>query len=764
LPQELKGAPFLNYSGLPIPGIGSNLLVPSSGGATFSSNLTSTATPLGDLAIMNISPSGTLSSAIDTNTLSGCTRISNFASDGTIFAVWAISTSNHLLLLENAGPALSCSNVLLDLGVPGVAATGILPGQPSSGSIMEDYVAPSTVIDAGYIYFSASITLTDTTNNDGSFSGIFRIQPGGSIEKVLATDNTQLGTQGTVDHSVTGPLAICSSFAVRGNYIVLGTGWLSHYGWAGGLYPIGLFFFNQATNTLRKISAVGDMLTPSTSFYSYGGKAPTEAGLSADGRFAFEMTVQDTSVPNQFTIYPALYTVNLLGAGTTTTLASSPSPATYGTPVTLTATVTTTGSPTPTGKVSFSDGTTALSSANVNSTGIAILVTILGGGSHHLTATYAGDGADGPSTGSDTLFIDQARPVLNVTGSASSVTAVGSITFTAIALGATGAAEPTGSVTFENGSAILGTSNLNSTGMATLSVQNLPVGTDSITAIYSGDTNYSPLTSAATTVSVSAVSTSTALTASLPTAPAGTAVTLTALVTASQGTPSGMINFSSNGLAIGSAAVNSGGSAILAVTNLPVGTDSIQAVFAGTAFFPTSTSNAVSVAVTGSPSFNVSSSSTSLTIRQGQTGSATISLTPVGGFSAAVQFSCTGLPQYATCTFAPQSITPGASVATTTVTIATNVQTSQLLRPTSISYAGFLLLSLGGILRSKRGIRHVSGVFCLLLLAVTLNAVLGCGSSSTKSHITPNGTSTLIVTATSGSNVQTVNLPVTIVQ
>jgi hypothetical protein len=764
LPQELASAPFINYTGLPIPGIESNLFVSAAGAATFTVNLTSTAAPQGDLAIMNLSSSAVLTNVIDTNTLSGCTRISNFASDGTIFAVWALSTSNHLLLLENNAPTLSCSNVLLDLGAPGTAATNVLPGQPSSGSIMESYVAPSTVIDSGYIYFSATVTLTDTTINDGYYSGIFRVLPGGSVEKVLATDNTQLGTQGTVDSSGTGPLAICSSFAVRGNYVVLGTGWLSHYGWGGGLYPIGLFFFNQATTTLRKIAAAEEPITPTTTFYQYGGAAPTQAGLSADGKFAFELTVSDTSVPSQLTTYPALYTVNLLGAGTTTTLTGSPSPATYGAAVVLTATVTTTGSSSPTGQVSFSDGATVLGSATVNATGTATLTTTLGGGSHSLTATYAGDGANGPSTGSATLVVNPTKPGLNLSSSASSITATGSVTFTATALGVSGAAEPSGTVSFYNGTTALGTGILSSKGIATLSVNNLPVGANSITATYAGDANYSSINSAATTVNVSAISTGTTLSSSLATAAAGTAVTFTALVTASQGTISGMVNFSSNGTAIGSAAVSSSGSAVVAVTNLPVGTDSIQAVFAGNTFFPTSTSSPVSVTITGTSTFSLTSSTASMTIQQGKTGSATISLIPVGGYNTSVQFSCTGLPQNSTCTFAPSAITPGFIASTTTVTISTNTQSSKLLWPTGISYAGLLLLSLGGIRRPRHGIRHGSRLFFLVLLAAVLGGVVGCSGSSANSSTTPIGASTVVVTATSGANVKTTNLAVTIVR
>ena len=762
LPQELYYSPYLNYGGLPIPGIQSNLFVSAAGGATFVANLTSAAAPQGDLAILNLSSSGTLSSVIDSNSLSGCVRIGSFATDGNIFAVWAISDSGELLLLENSGPALSCSDVLLNLGTPETNATGTLPGQPASGSIMEQYVAPSTVIDSGYIYFTASMTLTSTTSNGGIYSGVFRIQPGGSIEKVIATDNPALAYASSTYNIDSGPpsMFFCSSFAVRGSNVVFATGEETHYGFGNGLIPYGFFFYNQSTAALSSIASVFDALSPSAFFSDYdGGAYPTEAGLSADGKFAFQVRTQNASdIPT----FDGLYTVNLVAVGSTTTLSAAPNPVTYGTPVVLTATVTSSGSSSPTGQIAFADGTTALGSARVNSAGAATLTTNLSGGSHSLTATYGGDSATAASTGLLTLLINPATPALSVSSSASSVTAVQPVMLTATAAGITGATGPTGGVTFDNGTTMLGASSLSATGVATLSVPGLPVGANSITASYTGDANYTSANSSATIVNVSAVSTVTVLSASLATATVGTAVTLTALVTASQGTPSGTVNFTSNGVAIGSGAISSGGSATLAANNLPAGANSIQAVFAGSAFFPRSTSNNVSVTITGPPSFSISSSSTNLTIQQGQTGTATISLHPAGGFSTAVQFSCSGLPENATCSFSPQSITPGASIATTTLTIATNVQTSELAWPTGVSYAGLVLLGIGGLCGTRRRIQRISAGFFLLFTALTLSVVMGCGSSSNKGPVTPPGVSTVTVTGTSGSSVQTVNLTVTI--
>jgi hypothetical protein len=67
---------------------------------------------------------------------------------------------------------------------------------------------------------------------------------------------------------------------------------------------------------------------------------------------------------------------------------------------------------------------------------------------------------------------------------------------------ATGAGVPTGPVTFLEGGTTLGTASLNASGQATLSVSNLPVGANSITAAYGGDTNFASQTSAPKSVTV----------------------------------------------------------------------------------------------------------------------------------------------------------------------------------------------------------------------------------------------------------------------
>lgn len=131
-----------------------------------------------------------------------------------------------------------------------------------------------------------------------------------------------------------------------------------------------------------------------------------------------------------------------------------------------------------------------------------------------------------------------------------------SVTLTATVT-TTGSNLPTGSVTFYNGSSVLGTGVLGAGGrqgtvggsqVATFTTTTLPVGSDTITATYyGGDANNATSTSQPLTETVNSSFTLSAPTAPAP-APAGTATTSTFTVTPTGGTFSSAVTFSCNGL------------------------------------------------------------------------------------------------------------------------------------------------------------------------------------------------------------------------
>ncbi len=96
--------------------------------------------------------------------------------------------------------------------------------------------------------------------------------------------------------------------------------------------------------------------------------------------------------------------------------------------------------------------------------------------------------------------------------------------------------------------------------------------------------------------------TTTSLSSSSSSANPGASVTLTATVT-SNGNPvnSGVVTFLSGTTSLGTSAMNSNGIAILTTTELPVGTDTLTASYAGTTQFPASVSTPVSIQINPSP-------------------------------------------------------------------------------------------------------------------------------------------------------------------
>jgi hypothetical protein len=114
------------------------------------------------------------------------------------------------------------------------------------------------------------------------------------------------------------------------------------------------------------------------------------------------------------------------------------------------------------------------------------------------------------------------------------------------------AGTPSGSVSFYDGTTLLGSGTL-AMGVATYTTTNLPVGALSITAVYSGDSNFSTLTSAALTESVMTGFTLTAPTTPVTIAPGGS-VMLNITVPPLGGAFTNVVTLSASGLPPGATA------------------------------------------------------------------------------------------------------------------------------------------------------------------------------------------------------------------
>jgi hypothetical protein len=223
------------------------------------------------------------------------------------------------------------------------------------------------------------------------------------------------------------------------------------------------------------------------------------------------------------------------------------------------------------------------------------------GSGYTLTASSAGlAGAT-----SNTFSIGQASTTTALTSSANPSVFGQSVTFTAtvtVNSPGTGTIPAGETVTFKDGGAAIGTGTTNASGVATFATSTLSVATHTITAVYTGDTNFATSTSTAVSQVVNQASTTTALTSSVNPSVFGQSVTFTATVTVNSpgaGTiPAGeTVTFKDGTTAIGTGTTNASGVATFVTSTLSVATHTITAVYASDTNFAASTSTAVSQVV-----------------------------------------------------------------------------------------------------------------------------------------------------------------------
>jgi hypothetical protein len=333
-------------------------------------------------------------------------------------------------------------------------------------------------------------------------------------------------------------------------------------------------------------------------------------------------------------------------AVTVTSINSYPNPSVFGQFVTVTASFDGSDSGAPSSLVSFLDGANLLGTAPLSGGRASFTTSKLAVGVHSITAAYAGDtylsgsayftasqtvnNASVPvpattttsvvSSSNPSVFGQPVTFTASVTGNVTTVTAtpittgnntitVGSSTGLSLGQNATahdagsnvpliftGSGVPSGTVTFKDGASTLGSAPLNG-GQAIFSTLALAAGPHSITAVYSGDTNFSASTSSGisqtvTNASVS-ISTSTSVVSSLNPSVFGQPVTFAVNVTGSgSGTPSASVSFLDGANTLGTAAL-SGGRASFTTSTLTVGAHAITAVYSGDDNFIGSTSDAL---------------------------------------------------------------------------------------------------------------------------------------------------------------------------
>ena len=263
-----------------------------------------------------------------------------------------------------------------------------------------------------------------------------------------------------------------------------------------------------------------------------------------------------------------------------------------GQPATLRATVTVTGGGTAGGTVSMTNGAPALCTpVPVNNGSVTGTTPALAIGTYTINATYSGDANTLPSTASLPLTIGRASATISTTFNPTSPSYGTPLTITATLTGPTGQPVPTGTVTFSDGPAAIGTATVGADARASATVSTFGAGVHSITASYSGDSVYQSSTSTPVSVAVSKASSSLILTAS-STQPIAVKATVTV---AGGGTAGGTVSMSDNAGPVCSGVALQNGVASCTVTQ-PQSSDLISATYSGDSnTSPTSASLAINV-------------------------------------------------------------------------------------------------------------------------------------------------------------------------
>ena len=252
-----------------------------------------------------------------------------------------------------------------------------------------------------------------------------------------------------------------------------------------------------------------------------------------------------------------------------------------------------------------------------------------------------------PFAAFESQTVTQSPTSLGLSSSANPSTFGQNVTFTA-SLTASGSPTPSGTLTLLDGATPLGPAVTLAGGTtATFLSSTLTVGTHSITAQYSGDTNYTSSTSSAVVQVVNKNGTAIALNGFPNPSTAGQLVTFSSSVTGltpppSVPAPTGSVTFLDGATALGPAVqVASDGSSAFTISTLTAGTHTITAQYSGDADWGASTSSAVSQVVNGNFSTSIMLNAANTTY--GTPVSATVSVgSPGGTVSGSVTLSLDG--------------------------------------------------------------------------------------------------------------------------
>jgi large repetitive protein len=662
--------------------------------ASISTNSGST-TPQGTVLYKDTTANATLCTVTLTSngTVPACAAA--FTSPGAHLVTAAFTSSN-----SNFGNATSTA---LSETVNATATTTALTSAPASSSVNQSvtFSAVVTPAFAGSVKPTGTVTFTDTTTAAAlctsqpltSATGTATCTvsfPSAVAQSVVATYSgdtnfTTSASSADTQAVATDPTATTVSSSAASatvNQIVTFTATIAPT-YTGTTHPTGTVAFSYTVGGGAPVTlcAAAAVTTSGT-----GGTATCAEPFSSDGNYTVTATYSGSTnfASSSGTV---LQPVGL--TPTTTTVIASPTTSSVNQSVLFTATVTpsTTGSTNPTGSVTFtyslSGGPSVIlcsGAALTSATGKATCTGALpSAGSYAITASYSGDtNFASSSNGSSLLALTVTQPTttLSLASTPTSSVVNQAVAFNAVITpGFTGTTLPTGTVSFTDTSTntTLCTITVSVTGtVPTCSYGFLTAATHTVTATYSGDSNFPKTTSPVVSEVVSQSTTTTAVAASPTSSSVNQSVTFTATVlpTVSGATiPTGTVAFTyvlNGGSSVTLCATSTLSNLGIATCVVPLpsqGAYTITATYSGDTNFKTSSGNTPQT-VTGSPTTTtVVASPNPSSVNQQVLFTATVKTTVTGSTSptgtVAFTYSLNGGASVNLCTAAPLTTSTG---------------------------------------------------------------------------------------------------------
>jgi len=400
------------------------------------------------------------------------------------------------------------SNAAYQFGVYGTLGT------PAAGNIPGDRNSAVTWTDKSgnlWLFGGSGIVAYNHAVYDGPLNDLWEFNP-------VTSEWTWMGGSSTVPSAYTGQPGLYGTLGTpaAGNVPGGRSGAISWIDGTGNLWLVGgdgydvngnggtlndLWEFNPYTNqwawmggsnTINQTGVYGTLGTPASGDVpgsrSYAISWTDKSGnLWLFGGDVF-YSINNIQPLNDLWEYQPPVATNLVATTIALSPAFTPNPSVYGESVTLTATVSSTAGAPPDGEyVSFVN---ELGIAQLSSGVASLTTTALPAGTDSITALYGGDAnfAGSTSTAVNQVVL-QASSTTALTSSLNPSQFDEFVTLTATVAGQYGGVA-TGTITFSNGNTTLGSAPLNS-GSASLTITTpLLQGTNSIAAVYSGDSNF----------------------------------------------------------------------------------------------------------------------------------------------------------------------------------------------------------------------------------------------------------------------------------